>query len=161
MLMSDPLQRKMVGHAALILFVAMCAGIALLVSTVGGIELIPGKLTALEIPGNTGAWARTHVGGILNALLVFVVAIILPGLGFASRSASLVGMTLIGTGWANTLFYWAAIFAPNRALTFAANRFGNANLASLIGLAPALLFSVLSLITVGVIAWQAFRKSTA
>jgi hypothetical protein len=161
MSISDPLQRKMIGHGALILCVAMCAGVGLLMSAIGGIELIPGTITSFEIFGKTSGWVRTHVGGILNALLVFVVALILPGLGFAKPSARLVGNTLIWTGWANTLFYWAAMFAPNRALTFADNRLGGANLASVIGLAPALLFALLSLVTVAVIARQAFKGTTA
>lgn len=159
MLLFNSLQKKMLGHAALILLVAMLAGVGLLVSSIGAIELIPGRLIAIAIPGNAGAWARTHVGGILNALLIFAVALIVPGLGFSRRTAATLGTIMVGTGWANTLFYWAAMLAPNRALTFAANRFGDANLASVIGLAPALVFVVLSMIAVAMIALQALRPA--
>ena len=158
MIVFDPIQRRMTGHAALILFVAMCAGIGLLVSAVGGIELIPGNIVALDVPGNTAGWVRAHIGGILNALLLFVIALIVPGLEFSRPAANLIGKIMTGTAWANTLFYWAALFAPNRALTFGSNRFGNANLASWLGLAPALLFTVVSMITVAAIARQAFKK---
>lgn len=153
----NALQKKMIGHAALILLVAMCAGVGLLISSIGAVELIPGKLIALDIPGNPGAWARTHVGGILNALLIFVIALLVPGLGFSQPAGKFLGGIMIGTGWANTLFYWAAMFAPNRALSFASNRFGSANLATVIGLAPALLFVVLSIVAVAMIAWNAFQ----
>src|SRR5579872_4621581 len=128
----------MVAHGALILFIGMCAGIGLLVSLLGGVELVPGRILALSIPGKPDVWVRAHVGGMMNAFLIFLVALLIPGLGFAEKTAARLGWVLIGTGWANTLFYWAAMFAPNRAISFADNRFGASNLASIVGLAPAL-----------------------
>mgnify|MGYP003383065761 CR=1 FL=1 len=157
--MFNRLQKEMVGHAALILFVAMLAGIGLLMSLIGGVELIPGTITQFAIPGDSGSWARTHVGGLLNALLIIAIAVIIPGLGFAEKSARKVGLIFIGTGWGNTVFYWAAMFAPNRALTFASNQFGESNLASVIGLVPGLLFAVLSMIAAVMIIRQAFSNN--
>ena len=156
--MFNPLQKRLIGHAALMLLVAMLAGVGLLMSAIGGLELWPGHILEIGVPGNTAGWVRPHVGGILNALLVMVVALLLPGLGFASAPARRIGLFMIGTGWANTLFYWAAMWAPNRALTFGDNRLGSSNLASVIGLAPALLFVVLSMIAVAMIAAQAWRR---
>ena len=156
--MFNPLQKRLIGHAALMLLVAMLAGVGLLMSAIGGLELWSGHILEIGVPGNTAGWVRTHVGGILNALLVMVVALLLPGLGFASAPARRIGLFMIGTGWANTLFYWAAMWAPNRALTFGDNRLGSSNLASVIGLAPALLFVVLSMIAVAMIAAQAWRR---
>jgi hypothetical protein len=154
----NPLQKKMIGHGALILLVGMLAGVGLLISLVGGIELIPGSIIALEIPGNTAAWARTHVGGLLNAILIFVMAIVTAGLGFPEAKVKRLAWIFIGTGWGNTVFYWAALFAPNRALTIASNRFGETNLASIIGLVPGLLFAVLSIVAAVMIARQAFAN---
>lgn len=154
----NPLQKKMIGHGALILLVGMLAGVGLLISLVGGIELIPGSIIALEIPGNTAAWARTHVGGLLNAILIFVMAIVTAGLGFPEAKVKCLAWIFIGTGWGNTVFYWAALFAPNRALTIASNRFGETNLASIIGLVPGLLFAVLSIVAAVMIARQAFAN---
>jgi hypothetical protein len=157
--MFNVLQKRMIGHAALILLLAMCAGVGLLMSLVGGLEIWPGHVLDMAVPGSTSGWVRTHVGGILNALLIMVVALLLPGLGFSQRSAGRIGVFMVGTGWANTLFYWAAMWAPNRALTFGDNRLGASNLAAVIGLAPALLFVVLSMVAVGMIAAQAFRRN--
>ncbi|MNC61939.1 hypothetical protein D3C75_1119120 [compost metagenome] len=56
------------------------------------------------------------------------------------------------------MFYAAALFAPNRALTFADNALGAANLASVVGLAPALVFAVVSIIVVVALARQAFYR---
>ncbi|MBL6749529.1 MAG: hypothetical protein ISP90_03370 [Nevskia sp.] len=154
--MFNPLQKTMVGHAALVMVVAMCAGVGLMLSLLGGIELVPGHITEFAIPGNTPAWARAHVGGILNSLLVIALALVLPGLEFSGRAAARLGWLFVGTGWANTVFYWAALFAPNRALSLGPNRFGESNLAAVIGFVPALLFAVLALAAMAVIARKAF-----
>lgn len=156
MTLFNPVQRKMVGHGALMLLVAMLAGVGLLLSVVGGLEWWPGHIVLVEVASTPASWVRTHVGGILNAMLVMLVALLLPGLGFAEAPAQRIARFMIGTGWANTLFYWAAMWAPNRALTFGDNRLGTSNLASWIGLAPALLFVLLSLVAVALIARQAF-----
>jgi hypothetical protein len=156
--MFNPLQKRIIGHAALMLFVAMLAGAGLLMSVLGGLELWPGRILPIDVPSNPAGWVRTHVGGILNAMLVMLIALLLPGLGFAERSARRVGLFMVGTGWANTLFYWAAMWAPNRALSFGDNRLGASNSAAALGLAPALVFVLLSLVAVAMVARQAWRK---
>lgn len=155
--MFNALQKRMIGHGALMLIVALGAGLGLLISLLGGVELWPGHIVAIGLPSNSAGWARTHVGGILNALLVIVVALLVPGLGFAAAPARRLGLFMIGTGWANTLFYWASMWAPNRALSFGDNRLGESNWAAVIGVAPALVFVVLSIFAVGMVARQAWR----
>jgi hypothetical protein len=154
----NAIQRRMVGHGALMLLVAMLAGIGLLVSVLGGVEILPGWILPLETPGNPAGWVRTHVGGILNALLVMVVALLLPGLGFLEQGARRMAQFIVFTGWANTLFYWAAMWAPNRALTFGDNRLGSANWISMIGLTPALVAVLVSIVAVAAIVRQAWRR---
>lgn len=153
------LQKRMVGHGAAVMLVGMTAGIGLLISLLGGIELIPGQIIEFTIPGNSDAWVRTHIGGMMNGFLILVGAILIGALGFAEAGARRIYWMLVGTGWANTLFYWAALVAPNRALSVADNRFGESNLASIIGLVPALLFAVISLIAVFLIMRQAFAAA--
>jgi hypothetical protein len=156
--MLNELQRRMVGHGALMLLMAMVAGVGLLVSVLGGFEVWPGHILPIDLPSNPSGWVRTHVGGILNALLVMVVALLVPGLGFAEDKARRLALLVLGTGWANTLFYWAAMLAPNRALSFGDNRLGAASWAGVVGLLPALLFVLLSMFAVGAIARQALRS---
>ncbi len=151
-------QRRMIGHGMLILLIGLMAGIGLLVSLIGGLEAWPGKLFPINLPGDSSAWVRFHIGQLLNAFLIVLVALMLPVLGFEPRSGRRIGWFTVCVGWANTLFYAAALFAPNRALTFGNNRLGNANLASLIGLAPALVFAVVSVLVVVVLTRQAFRR---
>lgn len=153
------LQKRMIAQGATVLFVGMLAGIGLLMSLLGGIELIPGTIIEFTIPGDSGAWARTHVGGMLNGMLILLVAVLMAGIGFEGAPAGRLYWMLVGTGWANTLFYWAALFAPNRALSVADNRFGESNLAAIIGLVPALVFAVISLVAVFMLMRQAFAAA--
>src|SRR6267143_2166656 len=100
--MIDHIQRRMIGHAALILFIGMLAGFGLLVSLIGGIELIPGTVIPISIFGGTDAWVRAHTGGILNALLI---------LSFASnRFGHSTFLSAIGLGPA-LLFVFISLFA--------------------------------------------------
>ncbi len=154
----NPIERRLVAHAAVILLIAMLAGVGLLMCVLGGVELWPGHIVPITVPSTPSGWVRTHVGGMLNAILMMVVALLMPGLGFADKPARRIANFLIGTGWANTLFYWAAMWAPNRALTFGDNRLGASNAWSVIGLAPALLFVFFSLAAIAMVACQAWRR---
>lgn len=154
-----PLQKRMVGQGAAVMLVGMSAGIGLLISLLGGVELIPGSIIEFSIPGTADAWVRAHIGGMMNGILIFIVALLIGPLGFAEAGAKRMFWMLVGTGWANTLFYWAALFAPNRALSFADNRFGESNLAAIIGLLPALAFAVISLIAIFILMRQAFASA--
>ncbi|MGQ0622888.1 MAG: styrene-oxide isomerase StyC [Panacagrimonas sp.] len=152
-------QKRMIGHGALILLIGMLAGIGLLVSLLGGIEVIPGTIIQVDIPGTSAGWVRAHIGSMLNGMLIILVALVIHAIGLAEETARNLRWMLIGTGYANTLFYAAALFAPNRALSFASNRLGTANLASIIGLAPALIFAVISLIAVFILMKSAFASA--
>lgn len=151
------IQRSMIGHGAVVLLIGMLAGVGLLASLLGGLEVWPGTVLPFQVPGSTDAWVRTHLGGLLNAFLIMLVALTLPVLGFHARRARHLGWMLVGTGWANTLFYWAALLSPNRALSFGDNRLGASTLSAIVGLAPALTFTVVSIVAVLLLARQAFR----
>ena len=152
------LQRLMIGNGILILFMTLVAGLGLWMSLVGGFEFIPGTVTQFTVPGTPEGWARAHRGTPLNALMVIAVALILPGLGFTQRVQSLLGWIIVGTGWANTVFYFFSNFAQNRGLTFGGNHFGPGSLESFIALAPAYFFGVLSMAGLVMMAWKAFQK---
>ncbi|USA42565.1 hypothetical protein NCG89_13610 [Spongiibacter taiwanensis] len=67
---------------------------------------------------------------------------------------------LIGTGYAHTLFYFAVLLAPNRALTLGDNRLSDTNLAAFRGLAPALVFALISLIAIFIVIRRAFSNES-
>ena len=52
------LQRLMIGHGLLILFMALIAGLGLWICLVGGFEFIPGTVVSFPIPGTPDGWAK-------------------------------------------------------------------------------------------------------
>ena len=72
------LQRIMMINGMLVILIAMLAGFMLLFQLVGGLEVWPGHIIELPSYGTTEGWVRAHTGGILNGLLVMVVALSLP-----------------------------------------------------------------------------------
>lgn len=151
-------QRRMVAHGAVIVLIALASGFGLVMSLIGGFELFPGRILSFDLPGDPRAWARTHAGGILNGLLVIVGALVIHAMALPERMASRLYWMLVGTGYANTLFYWGALFAPSRALTFGDNRLGETNLAGIIGFGPALVFAVVTMIAMLMLIRHGFSK---
>ena len=155
----DRRQRNMVGHGAIVSLLALLAGFGLLMELIGGFEVMPGTILAFDLPGDDRAWARTHAGGLMNGLLVFVGALLLWALQVPERTARHLAWMLVGTGYANTLFYWGGLLSATRALTFGDNRFGETSWAGVVGLAPAFLFAFVTLVAMVVIARHAFASA--
>ena len=153
-------QQQMVGHGAIVMIIGLAAGFGLVMSLVGGFEVFPGSILSFDIPGDNGAWARAHAGGIMNALMIFAGAWMLGALDFPDTLARRVSWMLIGAGYANTLFYYGAIFSETRALTLGDNPFGETSLMGVIGFLPAFVFAIIAIIAFAMIARHAFGKSS-
>lgn len=156
----DERQRRMVGHGAVVMVFGLLAGFGLVMSLIGGFEIFPGHILEFELPANSRAWARAHSGGLMNGLLVLVGAVLLYTMKMPPRFARHWYWMLVGAGYANTLFYWGALFAPSRALTFGDNRLGESNLAGVIGLLPAFIFAFILTVAMVMLAIHAFRRSS-
>ena len=127
------LQRTMIGHALLVMVVALLAGFMLGFGLIGGLELAPGKIVAMPYYGTVEGWARAHVGGITNGLMVLGVALALPLVGLGARMQAFTAYGLVFVGWANTVFYWFGNAAGSRALSLGDNPLGPTNLCGMIG----------------------------
>jgi hypothetical protein len=134
----------MIGHGAIVTVMALFAGFGLTMSLIGGFEVFPGQILPFEMPGDSSAWARTHAGGLMNGMLVILVALVIFAMQIEGALEKRLYWMLVGTGYANTVFYWGGLFSQTRALTFGDNRFGETNIAGIIGFAPALVFSIIS-----------------
>lgn len=152
-------QRNMVGHGAIVMIIGLAAGFGLVMSLIGGFEIFPGSILTFEIPGDSSAWARAHAGGIMNALMIFGGAWLIGGLSLPDGSAKHISWMLVGAGYANTLFYYSAIFSETRALTLGDNRFGETNIAGMIGFVPAFVFAAITIVAFAIIAKHAFAKA--
>jgi hypothetical protein len=155
----EALQRKMAGHGILMIFSTLLAGLALWAKLLEGWEIRPGKIIKFNIPGTDEGWARAHTGPALNGMMVIATAAVIPATGLPSKRASRLGWIVVADGWANVLFYFAANLTQNRALSFGRNKYGEANIWSTIGLAPAYLFGVLVTYALPIIGWKALRNT--
>lgn len=150
--------RSMIGHGAVVIFLGLGAGFGLVMSLIGGFEIIPGTILEFTLFGDPGAWARAHVGGLLNGIFVIAVALAAHLLVVSDSTSKHLMWMMIGTGYANTAFYWGALLSSNRALTFGDNQFGESNIAAVLGLLPALLFAFITMIAMVMLARAAFSK---
>lgn len=152
----DNTTRRMVGHGAVVLFIGLLAGFGLLISLIGGFEVFPGTIVGFEIPGDSSAWARTHLGGIMNGMLVILFALFIHAAQLPTRQAKQLFWMLVGTGYANTAFYWGGLLSPSRALTLGDNRLGETNIFGVLGLLPAVVFAFVLMIAMVIVARWAF-----
>ena len=148
----------MIGHGAIVMLFGLAAGFGLAMSLVGGFEVFPGTILHFELPGDSRAWARTHIGGLMNGLLVMVGALVIHAMQMSDQTNRHLAWMLVGTGYANTIFYWFGLLAANRALTFGDNRHGETDLFGVIGLLPAFVFAFVTMIAMVIIARHAFAK---
>ena len=149
----------MMGNGLLVLLVAMLAGFGLGFSLTGGIELYPGYVVPLEMPGTTDGWARMHTGAITNGLLVIVVALLMPGLGLAERSQRRIGWTLVAVAWANIGFYFFGNLAANRGLSLGDNRLGEASTSGTLAFLPAYIAAFVTLWLLVLLIRRAFASA--
>jgi len=156
----NALQRRMVGHGAVIMIFGLCAGVGLVMKLIGGFEVFPTYIVPFELFGTDRAWARMHAGGLMNAIMVFVVALLLWGLRAPEKLQKKLSWMVVGAGYANCLFYIGGMLSASRALSFGDNRIGDSNLWGVMGLAPALIFSFVSIAAFYLIFRQSFAGST-
>jgi len=154
-------QQRMVGHGAILMIFGLVAGFGLVISLVGGFEILPGMMLELDLPSDSSGWARTHVGGILNGIMVFAVALVLWGMRLPESAEARISWMVVGAGYANTIFYWGGMLAANRALSFGDNRYGESSLMGVIGLLPALVFAFITIVAMFIIARHAFGNQRA
>ena len=122
------IQASLIGHGALVILVALIAGVMLGFSLVEGIRLWPILDISMAIPGSDHGWKVAHSGGIMNGILVIVVAISLSRITLSNTQLSWIYWLFVCTAWGNTIFYWFGNFSMNRGLSVVANRFGEGDI---------------------------------
>ncbi len=72
-------QRLLVGNGALVLQVGFLLGFGFLFFLIGEIALwpIPGRID-YQMPGTYDAWRMAHMEGVINGLVLWLVALVLP-----------------------------------------------------------------------------------
>ena len=145
-------QRLMIVHGLLVIAVAMLAGFMLIFNLIGGLEIWPGNIVEFNVYGTEAGWVRAHSGGIMNGILVLVIALVLPKLELGSKSIAWLAWGFIYIAWSFTVFYWIGNASTNRSLTVGDNRLGEADWLSALGILPGLpsVILVLVLLAIGI-----------
>jgi len=113
-------QRKLIGHGALLIFLGGVIGFGFLFFLIGEIRLwpIPGSI-AYQMPGTVKAWRMAHLEGVINGLVLWIAALLLPLLPFTVRALRRISLGLIVVGWTFTVASsFDALFPASRGLAF-------------------------------------------
>ena len=116
-------QQLLVGHGALVLLWGFVVGFGFLFFLIGEIALwpIPGRI-AYQMPGTYDAWRMAHMEGIVNGLLLWLVALVLPLVPLASPGRRRLTWAAIVVAWTIVVAStFDPLFPDSRGLRFGAN----------------------------------------
>jgi hypothetical protein len=114
------IQRMLLRHGGLVMLFGFAAGFGFVFFLIGSIELwpIPGKIS-IQLPGSEKAWRMTHMEGVLNGLLLWLLAAVLPAMDLSLRQARRIALALVLTAWTFPIAaLFDALFADSRGLKF-------------------------------------------
>lgn len=127
-------------HSLVVLLAGLLCGLGLGFAINGEVGLSPIPLTwEYTMAAEPRAWRSAHVGAITNGLMGLILAIILPFMGQSAKAISRLCLYTILVMYGNLVFYVAALWAPNRGLSFTGTEAGPGNLAGVIAYIPAIL----------------------
>lgn len=152
----------LIGHGAAVTVIGLIAGIILIFVMLEGFILWPIMDYSFDFAGSVRGWKASHVGGLTNGLLVMGVGLVVAKVPMGQGALKFVTWSFVATGWGNTIFYWAANFAPNRAISVEGNQYGDANLAGLIGFVgggSVMLFTTAASIVLSLAAFRAAKDN--
>lgn len=113
-------QRLLIGNGALLLFYGGVAGFGFLFVILGRIDVWPFPVFDVQLPGSEKAWRMTHLEAIINGLILWIVALLLPLLPFGSKGLHRLSIGMIGVGWMfSVASLFDALFPNSRGLDFA------------------------------------------
>ncbi|MFM5886140.1 MAG: hypothetical protein ACKOQ3_12605 [Novosphingobium sp.] len=115
-----PIKRQLILNGGFVMLFGFAAGFGFLFFILGSIELwpIPGSI-AYQLPGSEKAWRMTHLEGVLNGLMLWLLAVVLPAMDLPVARARNVARALIVTAWTFPVAsLFDALFKDSRGLRF-------------------------------------------
>ena len=156
----ERLAHLVIAHGMAVLLLGLVAGVLLVFSLLDAIALWPLPAIEVSMPGTTRGWQAAHVGGILNGVMIAVVALLMMKLEMTGRRAWWTGWGMIVTGWGNTLFYWAGNVSANRGLSVSETPFGEGDVAgalAYLGGGGAMFFTFVAVTMLMLAAFERYR----
>lgn len=114
------IQTMLVRQGGLVLLLGFAAGFGFVFFLIGSIELwpIPGKI-AVQLPGTVKAWRMSHLEGVMNGLMLWLLAAVLPTFALPIATARRIARMLVVTAWTFPIAsLFDAFFQNSRGLRF-------------------------------------------
>lgn len=153
-------QAALIGHGALVLMVSLFAAFMLTFDMLQGIKIWPLLHIDVEIPGTVRGWRVAHVGGLLNGIMMIAIALAFTRISLSAGKLKFIYLSLVFTGWGNTLFYWFGNFSMNRGLSVSDTPYGAGEIfgaLSYIAGASVMVFTLIAIIFVAKCAFDSAR----
>lgn len=117
-----PIRRQLILNGGFVMLLGFAAGFAFVFYILGSIELwpIPGKIV-YQLPGTDKAWRMTHLEGVINGLMLWLLSAVLPTFELSVKLTRRVAQALIITAWTFPIAsLFDALFKDSRGLRFGA-----------------------------------------
>lgn len=155
------LQTLLILNGSLVLLLGLISGIGLLIEVLNAIDLWP-VFIALEsgFPGTQKGWQLAHVAGVMNGILMIIGALLFSVLNTTRQCEYWITISLIYTGWGNSIFFHCANFSSNRALALNTTQLGEPDTIGAIGYffgASTIPFTITAFILFALIAYRQLR----
>lgn len=152
------MKMSLIGHGALVVLVSLIAGFFLTFEMLQGFKLWPLIHIEMDFPGTVRGWRVAHSGGLLNGVMIIVMALCLTRIDLTMSSLKFVYWSFLLTGWGNTLFYWFGNFSMNRGLSGSATPYGEGDIYGLLAYISGANVMMLTVIACFIIAKNAFSS---
>ncbi len=112
-------QSTLIMHGAIVFFLGLAAGFPLAFELLGRLELwpVPGSV-AFEMPGDVRGWRMAHMEGILNGMLLILIAAVGDKLALSQKAAGRLVLAMIITAYGNIAASWIGPLSDTRGLSF-------------------------------------------
>lgn len=113
-------QSTLIRHGALVFLLGMAAGFPLAFELLGRLELwpVPGSV-AFDMPGDVRGWRMAHMEGILNGMLLILIAAVGGKLVLSDKHAGRLVIAMLVTAYGNIAASWIGPLSETRGLSFA------------------------------------------
>ena len=126
-----------------VMIVGLLGGFAWTFALIEEVSLSPIPVVfADSFPGDPANWRAVHIGCLMNGIMALAVAGVMPRFSLPTPAKARVTYSVIFAIWANTIFYFANLSAPNRSLSLGDNALGEASVAGAVGYTTAVIGAV-------------------
>lgn len=131
-------------NGIVVMIIGLLGGFAWTFALLGEVAISPIPIALADsFPGEPSNWRAVHIGCLMNGMMAVALAAIMPRFNLSERDKKRIAWSVIFAIWANTVFYFANLVAPNRSLSIGGNALGEASLAGAIGYVTAIIGAVI------------------